>query len=93
MRMLGENKKYIAWSGMKENFQLSAKLYENTEKSRLYSKFVVAVKKDGEYEIVSSPRYITNPEALADYSEPFPEAESIKGLHCGSAEAGHFGAG
>ena len=42
-------------------------------------KFVVAVKKDGEYEIVSSPRYITNPEALADYSEPFPEAESIKG--------------
>lgn len=77
---IGENKKYIAWSGMKENFQLSAKLYENTEKSRLYSKFVVAVKKDGEYEIVSSPRYITNPEALADYSEPFPEAESIKGL-------------
>ena len=65
---IGKNKKYIAWSGMKENFQLSAKLYENTEKSRLYSKFVVAVKKDGEYEIVSSPRYITNPEALADYS-------------------------
>lgn len=29
---------------------------------------------------MSSPRYITNPEALADYSEPFPEAESIKGL-------------
>lgn len=77
---IGENKKYISWSGMKPGFLMSAKLYENTDKSRLYSKFVVAVKQDGEYKIVSRPRYITNPEALADYSEPFPEAESIKGL-------------
>ena len=59
---------------------LKADILDNTEDSRLYSKFVVAVKKDGKYEVLSTPQYITNPEALASYSEPYPKAESIKGL-------------
>ena len=70
----------IACAEKKTSFMLKADILDNTADSRLYSKFVVAVKKDGKYEVLSTPQYITNPEALASYSEPYPKAESIKGL-------------
>lgn len=70
----------IARAEKKTSFMLKADILDNTADSRLYSKFVVAVKKDGKYEVLSTPQYITNPEALASYSEPYPKAESIKGL-------------
>lgn len=70
----------IARAEKKASFMLKADILDNTADSRLYSKFVVAVKKDGKYEALSTPQYITNPEALAGYSEPYPEVESIKGL-------------
>ena len=59
---------------------LSAGLNYNTAGSRLYKKFVAAVKLNGEYVQVGTPRYITNPEAIAKYSSVFQQPASIKGI-------------
>ena len=48
--------------------------------SRLYDKFVVAVKKDGVFLPISHARYITNPEAVATYQYSGMKQDSIKGL-------------
>lgn len=77
---LQEGEEYIARTRKDVSFELAADVNRFQANSRLYQKFVVAILKDGRYEALTAPRYITNPEALADYQEPFPEAESIKGL-------------
>ncbi|MBO4458395.1 MAG: hypothetical protein J5802_11810 [Butyrivibrio sp.] len=48
--------------------------------SRLFSKFQVAVKKDGDFVTVSHPKYITNPGACAEYSYGGMSHKSIKGI-------------
>lgn len=58
----------------------SVNLNYNAANSRLFSKFVVAVKKDGEFIPISRPRYITNPEAIAKYSLSSGSTTSKKGL-------------
>ena len=58
----------------------SVNLNYNSANSRLFSKFVVAVKKDGEFMAISKPRYITNPEAIAKYNLSFGNTTSKKGL-------------
>ncbi len=58
----------------------SVNLNYNSTISRLFSKFVVAVKKDGKFMAISRPRYITNPEAIARYSPSFGNTSSKKGL-------------
>ena len=58
----------------------SVNLNYNSASSRLFSKFVVAVKKDGKFLAISKPRYITNPEAIAKYSPSFGNTTSKKGL-------------
>lgn len=58
----------------------SVNLNYNAANSRLFSKFVVAVKKDGRFMAISRPRYITNPEAIAKYSPSFGNTSSKKGL-------------
>ena len=78
----------IAQTEAARNFTLTATINEYQEDSRLYDKFVVAVKQNGMYLAVSTPHYITNPEELADYKEPFPEADSIKGLLVDSQKLG-----
>lgn len=83
-----EGEEPIAQTEAAASFTLTAEVNEFQEDSRLYDKFVVAVKHNGRYEAVSTPRYITNPEALADYTEPFPETESIKGLLVDSQKLG-----
>lgn len=51
------------------------------QRSRLYSKFVVATRlPDGSYAPIDAPQYITNAEVLASNQESYPEAQSIKGL-------------
>lgn len=52
----------------------------NTAASRLFSKFVVAVKKNGTYLPITRPHYITNPEAIAKYTPSFGDTKSKKGL-------------
>lgn len=71
---------YIASVPKDKAFTLKADVNENRADSRLYSKFVVAVKLDGEYVALCEPQYITNPEALAAYTAAFPERSSIKGI-------------
>lgn len=58
----------------------SVNLNYNAPNSRLFSKFVVAVRKDGEFVEISRPRYITNPEAAAKYTPSFSGTGSKKGL-------------
>ena len=78
----------IAQTDLAREFSLTAEIREYEEDSRLYDKFVVAVKQNGGYTAVTAPQYITNPEILADYTEPFPETDSIKGLLVDSQKLG-----
>lgn len=71
---------FIASVEKDKSFTLRADVHENRADSRLYSKFVVAVKLDGEYVPLCGPEYITNPEALAAYTAAFPTSNSIKGI-------------
>ncbi len=59
---------------------LSTGLNYNTSGSRLYKKFVAAVKMDGKFVQVTQPKYITNPEAIAKYTSVFQQPASIKGI-------------
>ncbi len=67
-------------SKWKEDSYFSVNLNHNSASSRLFSKFVIAVKVDGQFVDISRGHYITNPEAIAKYTAPHPTAASIKGL-------------
>ena len=77
---LNQEAEPIATAQKDKEFSLQAGVNENQADSRLFSKFVVAVKLDGEYVPLCDPQYITNPEALAAYQNPFPSQDSIKGI-------------
>src|SRR5690625_4291895 len=62
-----------------ENFSFEIDLMDG-ERSRLYSKFVIALNHEEEDIIISDGHYITNPEVVAESHFPFPEAKSKKGL-------------
>ncbi len=62
------------------NLTFSVNLNYNTASSRLFSKFVVAVKKNGSFLAITRPHYITNPEAIAKYNLSFGNTASKKGL-------------
>lgn len=63
----------------KATFEFFANLNNRQANSRMFKKFVVAAKVDGNYKIISKSRYITNPEAVAKYNTYTPSS-SIKGL-------------
>ncbi len=67
-------------SKWKEDANFLINLNLNTASTRLFSKFVIAVKIDGQFVDISRGHYITNPEAVAKYTSPHPEASSVKGL-------------
>ncbi|MFC4598671.1 DUF5722 domain-containing protein [Cohnella hongkongensis] len=70
----------LADTELAESFRFETGLNDGT-RSRLYSKFAVAARSDeGEYTLLSAPQYVANAESLSANLEPFPEAESIKGL-------------
>lgn len=77
---LNQEGSYIDSVSKDREFSLKAGINENKADSRLYSKFVVAVKLDGVYVPLCEPQYITNPEALAAYKAEFPQTDSIKGI-------------
>lgn len=63
------------------SFSFSFPLNKNTSTSVLQNKFVVAVKNSSKtYKIVSTGKYISNPEKTAKYTYAFPKASSKKGL-------------
>ena len=63
-----------------ESASFTVNLNKGEANSRLFSKFAVAVKLDGEYVSVSKPKYITNPGACAGYSYGGMKHHSIKGI-------------
>ena len=71
---------YIIEDQKDVDLTFSVNLNYNTTSSRLFSKFVVAVKKNGGYMAITKPHYITNPEAIAKYSPSFVATSSKKGL-------------
>lgn len=71
---------YIVEDQKDVDLTFSVNLNYNTVGSRLFSKFVIAVRKDGEFVAISEPKYITNPEAIARYSPAFSTTKSKKGL-------------
>lgn len=74
------NDEYIVEQQKDVDLTFSVNLNYNSAASRLCSKFVVAVKKDGAFLPISKPHYITNPEAIAKCSLPFNNTASKKGL-------------
>ncbi len=74
------SEEYLVEDQKDVNLTFSVNLNYNTVGSRLFSKFVVAVRKDGEFVAISEPKYITNPEAIARYSPAFSSTKSKKGL-------------
>ena len=54
---------------------------KNQNEDPLFARYVVAVNRGGVYEPVSNEAYVTNPEVTSDYQEPFPEAQTKKGLN------------
>lgn len=77
---LDPERDYLAAAKKDREFTLEAGVNENRANSRLYSKFVVAVKLDGAFVALCEPQYICNPEALAAYDDAFPKTSSIKGI-------------
>ena len=75
-----EGSEYLARDYKDNTISLSTSLNYNLSGSKLYKKFAIAVKKDGEYVQVSTPSYITNPEAIARYTSVFQQPASIKGI-------------
>lgn len=55
-------------------------LNAGTASTRLFSKFVLAVKRGGQFVQISEAQYINNPEALAAHTMAYPEGVSKKGL-------------
>lgn len=74
------SEEYIIEEPKDVDLTFSVNLNYNSAGSRLFSKFVVAIKKDGQFMAVSRPRYITNPEAIAKYRPSFGNTRSKKGL-------------
>lgn len=75
-----EGSEYLDRDYKDSTVSLSTALNHNHSGSKLYKKFAIAVKKDGNYVQVSTPSYITNPESIAKYSSVFQQPASIKGL-------------
>ena len=75
-----EDDEYIIEEKKDTELTFSVNLNYNTVSSRLFSKFVIAIKQNGEYLAVSKPHYITNPQAIAKYNPSFISTNSKKGI-------------
>ena len=80
----GHGTEYIATAGKWEEGCFLFSLNQ----SRLYEKYVIAVKKGESYIDISRGHYITNPEAIAKYQYDYPQAASKKGLIVDPAKLG-----
>ena len=71
---------YAAWITKGDELSFQLPLNHGTQDDRLYSSFVVAVYDGSEYTIVSNEAYVTNPESVAKYTDPYKTAQTKKGL-------------
>lgn len=72
---------YIATVPANTTVTFTFDLLKNQVGSRLFSKFAVATIQGGKWVELSSPCYITNPEAIATKTTPRTVTTSKKGLH------------
>lgn len=77
---IAEGAEYLDREYKDSETHLSTGLNYNSSGSRLFKKFVAAVKVDGKFVQVTQPKYITNPEAIAKYTSVFQQPASIKGI-------------
>lgn len=63
-----------------DRFSFTVNLNYKQADTRLFDKFAMGIKLDGEYVLLSNQSYITNPEARAQYQYAYPRAASKKGL-------------
>ena len=63
-----------------DSFAFEVNLNYKQAGSRLFDQFVVAIRQNGSYTSLSDGKFITNPEARAQYTYAYPKAASIKGL-------------
>ena len=71
---------YIQEIDRNSNIKTSIDLLEGTENTRLYSKFVAAIKKDNVYYAISNAIYVTNPGEIAKSTLVYQDAVTKKGL-------------
>ena len=63
-----------------DQFSFTFNLNYKQANSRLFDKFAIGIKQNGNYVLLSDFQYITNPEQRAQYQYAHPKAASIKGL-------------
>ena len=77
---LGTRTDYISELDRNTTIKTSIDLLEGQENTRLYSKFLIAIKKNNKYYPISNAIYITNPGEIAKSKLPYQDANSKKGL-------------
>lgn len=77
---IGSRTDYVAWSDKVEELSFILPFTGTPEDSRLYSRFVLALKTGDSYRPISNNIYVTNPGDVAEFREEFPDAMSKKGL-------------
>ncbi len=82
---IGSRQDFCAQAAKAGTVTFVTTLDEGTAASKLYSKFVVAVKTGGTFTAVSQEFYITNPEAIATHTAANPVHASIKGVTADNA--------
>ncbi|MCR4690432.1 MAG: InlB B-repeat-containing protein [Lachnospiraceae bacterium] len=76
----GKIEKKIAVLPKMKSVTVTLPLTEEDGTNLIYGKYGVAIKKGKKYKLMSNCAFISNPEAAATYTEPFPTALSKKGL-------------
>lgn len=77
---LGSRTDYISELDRNTTIKTSIDLLEGQENTRLYSKFIIAIKKNNKYYPISNAIYITNSGEIAKSKLPYQDANSKKGL-------------
>lgn len=77
---LGSRTDYINELDRNTTIKTSIDLLEGQENTKLYSKFIIAIKKNNKYYPISNAIYITNSGEIAKSKLPYQDANSKKGL-------------
>ena len=75
---IGSRTDYVSWSNKSEKLSFSIPYSGDPADTRLYSRFVAAVKTGDTYREISGPIYVTNPESVARYTKEYPDSMSKK---------------
>ncbi len=78
---IGGRTDYAAWINRGDPVSFTLPLEAGTNKSKLYSSFVLAVFDGSSYHAISNMAYVSNPEVLARNQSPYQEPHSKKGLY------------